>query len=142
MTTLINQLKELDAAGDKATKGEWILYGEPEVNMPTSIFCNHEDEKTMTEIAYCPYPPFDENFIIQSANSRPAIKAAIAELDAKDKEIERLRAGFLDCYDELSGIITSYIPVGRHKDDLSLAKTLREMYKELYTTQALGGNDE
>lgn len=82
MTTL-KQLQALVDAGDKATQGEWHkhVYG----------FNGIMSSNTVIFDAYECVNEENQRFITLAANSRPAIKAAIAELEAKDKEIERLR---------------------------------------------------
>jgi hypothetical protein len=84
MTNLIEKLKDLDAAGDKATQGDWYtdkLMGEVYINM----YCDREDWYIM-DWSYSNASDFkrfsnDTEFIVQFMNDRPVIKEAIAELE-------------------------------------------------------------
>lgn len=112
MTTL-NQLKALADAGDKANQDIWNVVGLPWNTYTPYINTKSEDPhfgRAIIDVIEpdCIEGEDDEDiarleqeleaemyanmeFVSLAANSRPAIKAAIAELEAKDKEIERLR---------------------------------------------------
>jgi hypothetical protein len=53
-------------------------------------------------------------------------EALTAERDALRAEVERLEELLMTALEELEGIVLHYIPVGRHKDDLSLAREILE----------------
>jgi len=93
--TLIEKLKQLDAAGDKATQGEWDVFHK---NDTTDV---HEKG---TNVEIVGWTGFDDTvvrsrgkqgknakFIATAANNRDTIKAAIAELEKQARDIEALR---------------------------------------------------
>lgn len=126
MTTL-KQLQALIEAGDKATQGEYNFD-----TLDKTVYAGNE------EIIICERLQFvkDGEFFTLASNSRPAIKAAIAELEAKDKEIERLRrllerVNHLYKESELSIYKETY-----------LAKDIKQALGACETTERSEDNDE
>lgn len=123
MTTL-ETLKALGEAGDKATQKEWKTA--PSGQDIPYIFAPDAVDDVGRIIARFDYSRKDRDFIILAANSREAIKSAIAEIEAKDKEIERLR-GALERL--------------RSASDMGENELLDNQIFKI-CDEALGGNDE
>lgn len=65
MSKHLEKIKQLLVAGEDATQGEWYEYGEPEVNLPWTVFNNGRPVWDFFE---------NNNFIAQAANARDSIK--------------------------------------------------------------------
>lgn len=94
--TLLEQLKALDKAGDAATEGEWDVTSGPcddsqgDFNCVSLKFTPYHElfEREMTDDKATWDDDENYEFIVTAANSRKAIKDAIARIETQDAQVE------------------------------------------------------
>jgi hypothetical protein len=74
-------IEALDALHSKATAGEWLEYGEPEVGMEPELFVARGPRLGIAPIGPLSGP--DLSAIVALHNAWPAIRAYIAQLEAE-----------------------------------------------------------
>jgi hypothetical protein len=104
MTNHTKTLQALVAAGDEATQGEWVKHRYSE----NTLLKKHQSGQSVCSANYHGGENRDQSltdieFIAQSANARPALKAILDELKEKDRVMAVMAEAIDKLYEDIGG---------------------------------------
>ena len=85
-------LKHLIELGDKATQGEWCMAKNDDNELPYVFVGDTPDYWRGTVVARLDYSLKDRDYIVESANARPALKDALAYIEKLEKALNDIKS--------------------------------------------------